>query len=91
MLKAERSKYFYDFSRCLTSTGSIGKSNLTIISWLQNDFGNIDQIFRALLTQTIRSERFTSLSQELYHVNFQTNANNFKSHGNKCAVDISHS
>ena len=36
-LKVERSKCFCDFSRCPTSTRSIGKFNFIKILWLQND------------------------------------------------------
>ena len=36
-LRAERLKYFCGYSRCLTSTKSIGKFNIMKISWLQND------------------------------------------------------
>ena len=50
---------------------------------------NIDQILRTPITQN-NSQWVFHFSQELYHITCQTSTKDFQSHGNKCAVDISH-
>ena len=91
-LKAERSKYVWVCCRCLASTRSIRTFNFIKILWLQNDWkmvNNIDQIVRTLLTQNNAQLAF-HVSQELYDIIFHTNTKDFQSHGNKCAVNVSH-
>ena len=86
-VKSRKIKLFSYFSRCLTSTRSIGKVNFMkkfMVAKLLKKGLNID----IKLQGRNNTQWALHLSQVLQDIKFQTNTKDFQSHGNKCAVDI---